>query len=350
MRKTLVFIVGFVAIAVLIALFGRRQIEALGDSTGTSAPAETAIGDKPIDKPIGCHPIPEPATGTTSTDAAASVPPGGASVKAIPDDMQLIHGGRFLMGTGDGLPVEAPIHQVLLKNFWIDRHEITVAQFEEFVRATAYRTEAERIGWSGVFDVQKSSWTKVDGADWRHPEGPSSSAAPNEPVTQVSWNDAAAYAAWAKKRLPTEAEFEYAARGGLIGKKYAWGDELAPGGRYPANWWQGRFPDRNTGADGFIGRAPVGAFPPNGYGLYDMTGNVWQWCADRFGEEYYRSSTGANPRGPASGEDRVIRGGSWLCSDNYCTGYRVAARNHTAPDTGLNNLGFRCVRDTAISD
>lgn len=344
MRKIFAFIVGVVVIAILLVLVRHRQVEALGDSSNALASVETASGDKPLDKPIGCHPTPEPAAVTASADVS-SVPPAISAVKSLPDDMQLIRGGRFSMGTDNGLPVEAPVHQVTLKSFWIDRHEVTVAQFEKFVSATGYKTEAERIGWSGVFNVQLSSWTKVDSADWRHPEGPSSSTSPDEPVTHVSWNDAVAYASWAKKRLPTEAEFEYAARGGLSSKTYAWGDELTPNGRYRANWWQGRFPDRNTGGDGFIGRAPVGAFPPNGYGLYDMTGNVWQWCADWFREEYYRSGTATNPQGPNSGEHRVIRGGSWLCSDNYCTGYRVAARNHTAPDTGLNNLGFRCVRD-----
>jgi formylglycine-generating enzyme required for sulfatase activity len=227
----------------------------------------------------------------------------------------------------------------------MDRNEVTVSQFAAFVKGAAYKTGAEDLGWSGVFDIESAEWKKVDGADWRHPEGPSSIAPPNEPVTQVSWNDAVAYARWVHKRLPTEAEFEYAARGGLSGRKYSWGDDLTPHGRYRANCWQGLFPDRNLGEDGFIRRAPVGSFPPNGYGLYDMTGNVWEWCADWFSEGYYRESAPENPRGPLTGATRVIRGGSWLCSENYCTGYRVAARNQTAPDSGLNNLGFRCVTD-----
>lgn len=259
--------------------------------------------------------------------------------------MALIKGGTFWMGTNDGLPIEAPVHQVTVKSFWIDTHEVTVAQFADFVKATGYKTEAEKYGWSGVFDVKTGEWTKVDGADWRHPDGPSSTAPPDEPVVQVSWNDAVAYAKWAKKRLPTEAEFEYAARGGLVGKKYAWGDELRPQGKHLANWWQGVFPMRDLGEDGYVGRAPVGVFPPNGYGLYDITGNVWEWCADWFDETYYQTSPRENPKGPAKGKDRIIRGGSWLCSENYCTGYRVAARNHTEPDSGLNNLGFRCARN-----
>jgi sulfatase modifying factor 1 len=339
--RLLAYILASVVIATLLALQAGKHLDMSGDSSTASASIEAAAGD---DKPLGCHSTAEPVS-TPAPAAMSSAPSASDAEKVVPGDMQLIQGGRFLMGTEDGLPVEAPVHQVRVKDFWIDRYAVTVAQFEKFAGASEYKTESEKLGWGGVFDVQASSWKRVAGADWRHPEGPSSSALPAEPVTQVSWNDAAAYATWAKKRLPTEAEFEYAARGGLIAKKYAWGDELTPEDQYRANWWQGRFPDRNTGADGFIGRAPAGSFSPNGYGLYDMTGNVWEWCDDWFGEEYYRSSPVANPRGPRSGEHRVIRGGSWLCSDNYCTGYRVAARNHTAPDTGLNNLGFRCVRD-----
>jgi len=331
---------------VLVALQARKYFDMPSDSANASASVEAMAGD---DKLLGCHPTPAPAV--TPSAEGLSVSPASpvshitpAISPAISEAMQLIHGGRYLMGTDDGLPVEAPVHKVLVKDFWIDRHAVTVSEFAEFVRATGYRTESEGLGWSGVFDVQAGSWKKVGGADWRHPEGPASTASQREPVTQVTWNDAMAYATWARKRLPTEAEFEYAARGGLAGKKYAWGDELTPE-KHQANWWQGHFPDRNTGADGFIGRAPVGSFPANAYGLYDMTGNVWEWCADRFGEDYYHVSPAANPQGPSDGEHRVIRGGSWLCSDNYCTGYRVAARNHTAPDTGLNNLGFRCVQD-----
>jgi formylglycine-generating enzyme len=338
--RTLACIAGVVVAGLLLVLQQRTLFDMPGDSSNASASIKAAADDKPI----GCHPTSEPVAPTASIEpVSASSTTNGRPVSS--DELQLIHGGRFLMGTDDGLPVEAPVHQVFVKDFRIDRHAVTVAEFAEFVLATGYKTESEKLGWSGVFDVQAGSWKRADGADWRHPDGPASSAQAREPVTQVTWNDAMVYATWARKRLPTEAEFEYAARGGLIGKKYAWGDDLAPRGKYQANWWQGHFPDRNTGADGFIGRAPVGSFPANGYGLYDMTGNVWEWCADRFGEDYYRASPAANPRGPGSGEHRVIRGGSWLCSDNYCTGYRVAARNHTAPDTGLNNLGFRCVRD-----
>ena len=259
--------------------------------------------------------------------------------------MARIPAGVFLMGSRDKAPDEAPVHEVAVDAFWIDRREVTVAEFGAFMAATRYRTEAERFGWSEVFDRVRGEWTRVDGADWRHPEGPGSSGAPEEPVSQVSWNDAQAFARWAGKRLPTEAEWEYAARGGLAGRIYAWGDELRPGGRVMANWWQGTFPARDIGEDGYRGRAPVGRFPPNGYGLYDVIGNVWEWCADWYGPAYYRGSPRRDPRGPASGKERVMRGGSWMCSENFCSNYRVASRSRATPDSGLNNVGFRCARD-----
>jgi formylglycine-generating enzyme len=259
----------------------------------------------------------------------------------------LVPGGSFRMGSDRGMPFEGPAHDVELAPYYIDEHEVTVRQFEQFIVSTGYKTEAERYGWSGVFDLESGEWRRVDGADWRHPEGGSGNAKPDEPVCHISWNDANAYANWAGKRLPTEAEFEAAARGGLVGKEYAWGDDLRPGGKPVANWWQGVFPDSNTGEDGFLGRAPVESFVPNGYGLYDMTGNVWEWCSDRFDEHYYQSSPLRDPKGPASGDERVIRGGSFLCAENYCSNYRVAGRSHSAPDSGLDNLGFRCVRDVS---
>lgn len=261
------------------------------------------------------------------------------------DGMVHLPGGRFAMGSRAGpFAYERPVHEVELAPFWIDEHEVTVAQFAEFVAATSYVTVAERLGWSGVFDLASAAWRRVDGADWRRPEGPARVAADDEPVTQVAWEDAVAYATWAKKRLPTEAEYEYAARGGLSGAEYAWGDELVPGGRHRANIWQGHFPERNLGEDGFVGIAPVKRFPPNGYGLHDLTGNAWEWCADWFDDHYYERSPAGDPRGPETGTERSIRGGSFLCCGNYCAGYRVAARNHTAPDSGLDHLGFRCVR------
>jgi sulfatase modifying factor 1 len=261
------------------------------------------------------------------------------------DGMVLVKGGTFLMGTNDGMQYEAPAHETLVNSFWIDTTEVTVAEFGKFIKATGYRTDAEKFGWSGVFNLKTGEWENVKGANWRHPDGPKSEAATDEPVCQVSWSDAAAYAKWAGKRLPTEAEWEYAARGGLAEKEYAWGDELRPNGKPVANWWQGHFPDNNTGEDGFTGRAPVRSFQPNGYGLYDVAGNVWEWCADWYADDYYRQSPHDNPPGPASGTERVIKGGSFLCAENFCTNYRVAARSHATPDSGLNNLGFRCARN-----
>ena len=202
-------------------------------------------------------------------------------------------------------------------------------------------------------------WRYVPGANWKHPDGPQSDLKGREkyPVVQVAWDDAVAYANWAGKRLPTEAEFEYAARGGLIGKTYAWGDEFKPGGKHMANTWQGPFPYQNTVEDGYRGAAPVASFPANGYGLYDMAGNVWEWCSDWYRHDYYQTlaggnSTISNPRGPLDSFDpdepgivkRVMRGGSYLCTDQYCSAYEVGARGKGDPDTGTNHVGFRCVK------
>ncbi|MEZ5427895.1 MAG: formylglycine-generating enzyme family protein [Pyrinomonadaceae bacterium] len=259
--------------------------------------------------------------------------------------MVFIKGGEFLMGSDDGMPHEGPVHKVRVRSFWIDPHEVTVAEFAEFVRATGYRTEAEKFGWSGVFDIRVGEWTRSDGATWRNPDGDDKEPPADEPVTQISWNDADAYARWAGKRLPTEAEWEYAARGGLSGKKYAWGDDLRPGGKPVANWWQGTFPDNNTVEDGFLKRAPVESFAPNGYGLFDMAGNVWEWTADWFSADYFAESPGDDPKGAETGEEKVMRGGSWMCAENFCSNYRVTGRSSATPDTGLNNVGFRCVKD-----
>ena len=261
--------------------------------------------------------------------------------------MVYIEEGEFLMGTGKGFPFEGPVHRVWLEGFYIDTTEVTNTQFREFVEATGFETESERLGWSGVFDGSIGEWEAVNGADWRHPSGPDSSIDDKDDyaVVHVSWDDAAAYAKWAGKRLPTEAEWEYAARGGLDDATYPWGDELTPRGAHRANIWQGRFPHHDQGDDGFGSVAPVRRFPPNGYGLHDMAGNVWEWVSDWYAPNYYRTSPTRNPPGPSVGQNKVQRGGSWTCSTNYCQGYRVAARQHTPTDSALNNLGFRCARD-----
>ncbi|PYS47023.1 MAG: hypothetical protein DMF68_17135 [Acidobacteria bacterium] len=307
----------------LLLMQGCQRAYSTRDSPQSSAPTE--------------HSVSEPSSVKVAVNNSAAT--------TRRDGMVLIKGGTFVMGTDDGMPYEAPAHEVAVKSFWIDEHEVTVEEFSKFITATGYKTDAEKFGWSGVFNLKTGEWEKTDGANWRHPEGPKSKPQPDEPVSQVSWADAQAYAKWAGKRLPTEAEWEFAARGGLAGKRYSWGDDLRPNGKPVANWWQGNFPENNTGEDGFIGRAPVESFPPNGYGLFDMTGNVWEWCADWYADDYYRKAVNNNPTGPETGAERVIKGGSYLCAENFCTNYRVAARSHATPDSGLDNLGFRCVRD-----
>jgi formylglycine-generating enzyme len=285
------------------------------------------------------------------------------------EEMIRLDGGPFLMGTesAEGFPAdgEGPVREVTLDPFYLDRYPVTNEQFAEFVRKTGYRTEAERFGWSFVFHkhippeayarlVDRTVpgvvwWCKVNDAEWRRPEGPDSSidSRTHYPVVHMSWNDAAEFAKWAGKRLPTEAEWEYAARGGLEQKTYPWGDELTPGGRHLCNIWQGVFPDLDTAEDGYAGAAPVDAFPPNGYGFYTITGNVWEWCQDWFDPQYHVTATRLNPVGPAQGAAKVMKGGSYLCHKSYCNRYRVAARTSNTPDSATTNIGFRCVRDVA---
>lgn len=319
-----------------------------GASDVAQRPATTSDHDAHDGGEMSCHTSPSRNAVADLADANAAKS-GEVSLSSnanqTTEGMRLIKGGVFVMGTDHGMPHEAPAHEVAVKSFWMDEHEVTVAEFARFVEATGYKTEAERFGWSGVFTLDASEWRRVDSATWRHPEGEGSEAKPTEPVTQVSWNDAAAYAKWSGKRLPTEAEWEYAARGGLEGKEYAWGDELRPAGKPVANWWQGNFPTRNTGEDGFRMRAPVESFKPNGYGLYDVAGNVWEWTADWYAEDYYARGERDNPKGATSGEGRVMRGGSWMCAENFCSNYRVAGRSQATPDSGLNNVGFRCARN-----
>ncbi len=323
-----------------------------------------------------------------------------ASVDALPagpastEGMVWIGGGSFGMGADHPQQAredEFPKHPVQVDGFWMDQTEVTNRQFESFVKATGYVTTAERkpdweelkkqlpagtprppdsvlVASSLVFKTpgQRVSlndysqwWVWEKGADWRHPEGPQSSikGKQDHPVVHVSWEDAQAYCKWAGKRLPTEAEWEWAARGGQPNAIYPWGNELVESGSPKANTWQGRFPDQNTVRDGYYTSAPVKSFPPNGYRLYDMAGNVWEWCSDYYRPDYYQTlhqqGVVRNPKGPASSFDpqeptvpkRVQRGGSFLCHDSYCSSYRSSARMKASPDTGLSHAGFRCVKD-----
>lgn len=299
-----------------------------------------------------------------------------------PPGMAWIPPGRFAMGS-DFPPFDdaRPIHTVELAGFYIDRGPVTNAQFAGFVRATGYVTVAERapdpaqlpgvpkdklVPGSVVFTPPSRSvplddvsqwWSYVPGACWTHPEGLESdlSGRQNHPVVQVAWDDAVAYAKWAGKRLPTEAEWEYAARGGLSQMPYVWGNEFTPGGRHMANTFQGEFPNKNCNEDGYARTSPVGAFPANRFGLFDMSGNVWQWCADWYRPDYYENSARKNPTGPQDSFDpaepgipkRVQRGGSFLCSDQYCSRYMPGGRGKGAVDTGSSHVGFRCAVSVA---
>jgi len=338
----------------------------------------------PSNEPPTVAGVPFEPTIPNATPAPAKVPPG----------MVWIPGGEFSMGS----PIESeslcsmpgmtrdasPIHRVYVDGFWMDSTELTNGEFEKFVEATGYVTIAERtptaaefpgappenlVAGSTVFtptaapvplDNHYQWWRYQKGANWRHPEGPDSSIIGREryPVVQIAYDDAAAYAKWAGKRLPTEAEWEFAARGGLTGKLYAWGDDFHENGKAMANTYQGQFPVKDTGADGYPGLAPVASFAPNGYGLYDVAGNVWEWVSDWYRPDYYSELVAAggiarNPRGPDSAFDpaepgekkRVQRGGSFLCTDQYCSRYIVGTRGKGEISTGSNHLGVRLVSD-----
>jgi formylglycine-generating enzyme len=328
---------------------------------------------------------------TETTDTARPVDrPGGVdddtpAGPAPSSGMVWVPGGTFRMGSDDHYPEEAPAHQVTVGGFWIDRCAVTNDEFARFVRETGHVTLAERapdpadypdaqpdlvVAASSVFrkpgrpvslDEAYQWWAWVPGADWRHPRGPQSSIRKlgDHPVVHVAWQDVEAYAAWSGKDLPTEAEWERAARGGLDGAEFAWGDELTPGGRHLANVWQGDFPNQNSLADGFEYTAPVKTYPPNGYGLFQVTGNVWEWTSD-----WYQDHAAAAPEHPCCAVDqprggtrdasvapgdraavprRVMKGGSHLCAPSYCRRYRPAARMAQAVDTSTSHLGFRCI-------
>ena len=314
---------------------------------------------------------PAPATQPTTQSAGA------------PAEMVWIPAGAFSMGSDDPrFPDAQPVHPVWVDGFWMDRTEVTNAEFAKFVAATKYVTVAERplkaedfpgvpaeqlVPGSIVFTPPDGPvplnnmmqwWRYENGASWRHPEGPGTDlkGRENYPVVQIAFEDAQAYAKWAGKRLPTEAEWERAARGGVDGKPYTWGDEFTPGGKYMANTFEGHFPNKDTAADGFAGIAPAASFPPNAYGLYDMAGNVWEWCSDWYRPVAFAADAKAlavNPQGPAEAQafdpqepgvrKRVQKGGSFLCTDQYCTRYMPGGRGKGEPSSGANHIGFRCV-------
>jgi formylglycine-generating enzyme required for sulfatase activity len=347
-----------------VAALGRTAPDPHGVSGGGSCCAPSAGGgpahgtDTPVYDTVTIGPPApfRPATADRRTRGQARLP-----------------GGVFTMGDShdEGYPAdgEGPVHRVRLDPFLIDTTAVTNASFAAFVKDTGYVTDAERLGVSAVFHLtvraeaadvlgQVSAtpwWRIVRGASWRRPYGPLSSAGDlqNHPVVQVSWNDAQAYCAWAGKRLPTEAEWEYAARGGLEGTRFPWGDELTPRGRWMCNIWQGDFPARNTAEDGHVATAPVKSYRPNAFGLWNTVGNVWEWCADTFAADAYAARAGRepvhDPRGPwhdtGRSAPRVMRGGSYLCHDSYCYRYRVAARSGNTADSASANIGFRCAND-----
>lgn len=279
--------------------------------------------------------------------------------------MVLLPSGVFTMGTDDpGIPVdgESPARRVHIDSFYMDMYEVSNAEFSRFVEVSGHVTEAETFGDSFVFEGLLSEevksgidqavaaapwWLPVKGANWRHPEGPDSDIANrlDHPVLHVSWNDAVSFCSWAGKRLPTEAEWEYACRGGLENRLFPWGNKLEPKGRHYANVWQGDFPTTNTGEDGYVKTSPVTDFPPNGFGLYNMVGNAWEWTADWWTTQH-SADEAHNPKGPISGKDRVKKGGSYMCHKSYCYRYRCAARSQNTPDSSASNLGFRCAADT----
>jgi formylglycine-generating enzyme len=366
-KKILLMVVLFAAILLSMA-FNRHNLLATGSYTAankklTCVPCSGGICKLPARALAAANNTPQKITAINNKSSY---------------EMKLIPGGTFKMGSDD-YEDSKPVHAVTIGSFLMDEHEVTNIQFEKFVNATAYVTIAERplnpkdfagvpidklVPGAAVFTpvTHKVSlqdayqwWVYLPGANWRHPAGPASSVKgkENEPVVQVCYEDAAAYAKWAGKRLPTEAEWEFAARAGRPASKYYWGDQLKPNGKWTANIYQGSFPDSNTKEDGYAGVAPVKSFAPNPYGLYDMDGNVWEWCSDFYQPGYYKKSPAVNPKGPVDSYDteepglekHVQRGGSFICSDQYCNRYKAGSRGKGETSSAGNNLGFRCVKE-----
>jgi formylglycine-generating enzyme len=367
LRRKIIFIVFLKSSIINIALFNCMLLIMMACNRNKSI-----TGNKK-DSLISCK-MPSRATILKQSSLKDSIKISGNDLAK----MVLIPGGTFNMGSNDFEDAQ-PVHKVTIHSFWIDEHEVTNAQFAIFVAATNYKTIAERplnpsdypgvpkdklVAGSGVFsppdhkvplDNPLQWWKYVPGADWQHPYGQHSTIKghENDPVVQVCYEDAVAYAHWTGKRLPTEAEWEYAARGGKENHTYYWGDELKPNGKFVANIFEGNFPYHNTAEDGYAGVAPVKSFPPDAYGLYDMEGNVWEWCADYYRPDYYKHSRVDDPQGPADSYDpeepgavkRVQRGGSFICSDEYCMRYKAGSRGKAEVSSASNNLGFRCAKD-----
>ena len=383
-RTRLLVIVGGIVVLGLTALVSMRV-------TRSRAAAAAAAKAVQVEGPACENGISAVRRGQAAVPSDSPLPLNAStSPKAAPPGTTWIPGGEFWMGTDEPTFNDTrPWHGVYVDGFWMDKTVVTNDQFSKFVKATGYMTVAEKtpraedypgarpenlVAGSVVFtppdhavplDNHFQWWSYVKGANWKHPQGPTTDlkGKGKYPVLQVSYEDAVAYCTWDGKRLPTEAEYEFAERGGLDRKRYAWGDDLKPGGKFMANTFQGHFPEKNTAEDGYQTAAPVASFPANGYGLYDMSGNVWEWTSDWYRPDYYQTvaASGAvvrNPQGPPDSVDpsepgvpkKVHRGGSFLCTDQYCSRYIVGGRGKGEPDTGTNHLGFRCVQAPAASN